>query len=338
MKVLRAIFSVIVAAALVIGGVYVYRSCGSLSCAGSLVAYADTADDGVLLDLQKDPNFKISDYSYIENDTSLHVIQIAENAKGGLYVYVYHPGGIEDKKVLALHVNMCTTYIENKPSSYNFYALTPDKGEKTIYRYTVDGFTAKGDPVRHYDIASITRSFIAGVDEEPGGDNTITEKAYPVGQAWTVAGIGNLVQYSMVTRDVVDIASKYVASIRYYSPDVHNHIIAFTADRTLDELYEAEIIYTKQDLTTNNVSGIVISAGAQIDVTDVIVADHKETVVTPNGNKTVYSWDKIQSASAFCTAEKEVLDASVPRYSFNKDIRENVLKHDWVIRFLTTSY
>ncbi|MCI8458060.1 MAG: hypothetical protein HFE46_00095 [Clostridia bacterium] len=337
MKLVRAIFSVAVSVALVLGGIYLYRSCGAFSCEGTLMtAQAADTSESILLELQKDPDFKIADYPYTENDLSLHLFQIAESTDGQLYVYVYHPGGWEDKRVLALHLNLSTTHINGTPSGYNFFALTPIAGEKTVYKYAVDDFTVKSDAVRYYDIASITRSFIAGVDEEPGGDNVITEKAYPVGQAWTATGMGEHVKYSMITRDVVDVTSKYVAAVKFPDTSTYNHIIAFTADRTFDELYEAELIYTKQDVKLSKGSNKVLWKGSQIDVTDVIVADHKETVTTPNGNKNVYSWEKIQTSKA--CVDGWTWNEDAPAYSENKGIRANVLQHDWVIRFLTTSY
>lgn len=338
MKILRMVISLAVLAALVVSGVYVYRGCsdGTFKLS-AMPVYASSAEtnDSPIADLQRDPDFKISDYPYAEEDKSLQVLQIAENKDGGLYVYVYHPSGADDKRARALHMNMSVTRVSDQPTGYNLYALDFVSGDKTIGKYTVKDFKVKSDVVRYYDIASVTRSFIAGVDEEPGGDNTITEKAFPVGQSWTVAGIGDDVEYAMVKRDVVEVTSKYVGTLRYDSPKADNHIIAFSADRNIETLYEVEIIYTKQNVKVNYLNQIVRQE-AQIDVTDTIAADHKDSVVTPNGKKTVYSWEKIQTASAFCADEG--LSDKLDKASAKRMLYDNVIKHDWVVRFLTTGY
>ena len=302
---------------------------------------ADEASTGSILDDFSGTGFDISKYPYIFDDYSLRVIQIAESSDGKLFVYVYHPCGFSDNRVLAVHINMCTTYIDGKPADYKLYTLTPDKCDKTVYRYTVNDFSVKIESVRHYDIASITRSFIAGVDEEPDGDNTVTEKSYSVGQAWIASGIGDAVQYSMIVQDVIEVTSKYVASVQLTDECGHSHIIAFSTDRQIDDLYEVELIYTKQDVRytcalSGEPLGNAIATGVQIDVTDIISADHQETVMTPNGKEVIYSWDRIQIPAEYLKSWTWSEDA--PAYSVNAGIRENVLKHNWVIRFLTTSF
>ncbi len=340
MKIIRALLSIVVAVGLVIGGIWVYNrfSSGCNSCVSSITAYAAETSSRVLSDLSKDTSFSAQDYPEDPDDYSLQVIQIAESKDGKLFIYVYQPRD----GLTALHVNMCTVYIEDKPSTYNLYALTFIDSAKTIYKYVVSDFTVKNDAVRHYDIASITRKFIAGTDEEPGGDNTVSEKAYPVGQSWTAANSANSVQYTMFKQDVIEVASKYVASVQLSDTQTHNHIIAFSAERNIETLYEVEIIYTKQDITyivsssAGLSSGTVTSQGVQIDVTDIIAADHKETVATSDGTKTVYSWDKIQTSAKYC--ESMNWSSALPSYNVNAEIYKNVIKHDFVIRFLTTSY
>lgn len=134
---------------------FVLSSCGNVTCAS---AASETKYTNVLVDLYKDDEFNVEDYPSIENDYSLHVIQIAESADKELFVYVYQPANMQ----LATKINMS---IEND-QNYSLYDLTFLNSYGVFFKYKISGFKVSYDQKRYYNVASIFRKWDPDLDKE----------------------------------------------------------------------------------------------------------------------------------------------------------------------------
>ena len=137
----------------------------ALSAGGRCIpsAFADTGEyTSAITDLQKSENFNAADYPSKANDYSIQVIQIAESTRGELFVYTYQPCQ-EATKITATKINMS---LSDSPDGTKFYALTLLKSDGVFCKYKVDLFAVSGTSTRYYNITSIYRKFISGIDKE----------------------------------------------------------------------------------------------------------------------------------------------------------------------------
>lgn len=255
MKILRSILSVALIAVIVVGGIYAYRSCSLTGCDGQMSVMKVSAMDNdlevanytnVTDDLKKDETFDELDYPEIENDYSIRVIQIAEGVSGNLFVYTYQPSG-KIKPLSATTVRMSVAV--NEEVFFEDYSLikcsTSENG--TLCKYYLPSYKVKADPLRYYDIAAIHRSYDSEIDEEPSDDNTIDYVAYEVGQRWTAYTVNNNVNYTMQETETITVTEKHVGFIRYdngftlYDKACDSHYVAFSTDRSIDKLMEADL-------------------------------------------------------------------------------------------------
>lgn len=216
----------------------------------------------VIEDLQKDKTFNVEDYPAINGDYSLQVIQIAESTAGELFVYVYQPAA-NVKPLVATQINMSLTdkmggvidedvelTDEDKPKLYD---LTLINTAGVFAKYKVTNFKISSVTVRYYNITSIYRAWVEGLDEFTGNDNTISEVSFPVGKLYTSTSENGQVSYSCEKREVVTVTDKYVDFLRYkngvsglgiYLEDyTDSHIIAFSTDWNMSDLYDVTISF-----------------------------------------------------------------------------------------------
>lgn len=219
------------------------------------VTYAATTEySNVLVDLQKDPEFKETDYAADNSDYSLKVIQIAESAKGELFLYVYQPAA-NMRQMTATYINMALTEkLSNEDTSYTptgnefgefaggghggggssgrsvaeTAAATDDKASSTqLYslkllnrngvfaKYVVIGFKVKSDTTRYYNITSIYRAWDSVYDDEADFDNSVEAVAVKVGQLWTATDLGDSVTYAAKDIEVIALPSQTIGMHRY---------------------------------------------------------------------------------------------------------------------------
>lgn len=257
----------------------------------------------VLEDLQKDENFNVESYPKDIGDLSLKVIQVAETTGKELLVYVYQPSA--DKQYMAKSINISV----GSDLKYNVFELVYLNNEETLYKFKVSGLQVSSDPGRHYDISSISRSFVKGVDQEPENGNTISEIAFPVSQKWLVATIDDNVFYKRLDTEAIEITDKFVGFVRYKggfkllpNTSCDSHFVAFSTDKSIDKLLSADVYFKTQKMhyieptdrykstfykeTENNVS-LSYSDKASVSVPADIFG------------KITYKWDRIQSVEAF---------------------------------------
>ena len=214
-------------------------------------AYADTINfSDVLDDLKQDLEFKLEDYLSDEKDNSLQVIQIAEGANKELFVYVYQPLA-EVEFLQATTINIST---EERGLKYFNYKLKFLNSEGTLHKYKVENFTVKEDKTRIYNISSIFRAWNKDLDDEPENGNTVSEVPFEVGQLWTVVDTEMGVKYDYKNVETIEVTSKYVGLVRYsggfepfgWSEGCDSHFVAFSTNKPIDRLLEADVYYTTQ--------------------------------------------------------------------------------------------
>lgn len=235
-------------------------------------AYAETASyTDVLDDLRKDESFSPALYPEDADDYSLQVIQIAESQDKELFVYVYQPCQIV-YPLVATDINMS---LSDKVGSIvvddeevlgsdisRLYGLTLINSRGVFAKYKVNGLTVGSGMVRYYTISSIYRDYIEGVDGGSGNDNTKLSKAFAVGKQFAAMTTESGVSYACKDIDFVVIKNPFVDFLAYGTYDGFDlifgnvdytdiHYIAFTPDRQIDTLKEADVTYTTQPYTIN---------------------------------------------------------------------------------------
>ncbi len=313
-----------------------------LLCAVAPATYNASAeeekDNSVLVDLQKDPNFKETDYPSIEGDYSLDIIQIAENTEGELYIYVYQPSH-NTKDLKATKISMSTAYGDSL--SYKIYDLEQVSTVGTLDKYRVLGFEVLEDMLRYYDISEIYRAFDGSIDEAPDTNtgNSTTQKAYAVAKRWTACTVDGKVSYTCKATEVVIITDKVVGYIQYsegfklYVDRCNSHFVAFSCDHEIDKLMEADVYYVATPYSY--VYGVIGSSGETFGEPEEKYAYLKADQVASNdgdglGGKT-YTWKRIESVKDVIANEGEDLNLT------EADL-EDLEGKEWILRFTETDY
>lgn len=243
---------------------------------GGLYAHAVYAADNTIYsnaldDLKKDSSFDETAYLSDNGDYSLQLITIAESADKELFVYVYQPCQ-SAYPLTATHINMSLSdkvggiVVDGETvagsDTSKLYELTLLNSSGVFVKYRVEGLTVSGDIVRYYTISAIYRDYIEGIDPDTGNDNTKTSRAFAVGKQFAAMTTESGVVYSCKDIDFMVIKDPFVDFLAYGTYDGFDlifgnvdytdiHYIAFTPDRQIDTLKEADITYTTQDYTLN---------------------------------------------------------------------------------------
>jgi len=291
---------------------------------------AETEDPytNVLEDLQKDSSFNLEDYPIIELDYSLQVIQIAESKNNELYIYVYHPA----RQFKATSINIATAQNKN----YKVYELDFINKYEALYKYKVSDFVVKNDLVRYYDISAIYRNYSKFVDSGVV-DNEKSEVSYEVGKAYTATTIDGAVTYDCITTETVTITDKYVGFVRYGSSipavafnNCDAHFVAFSTDKDIDLLMQAELYYVKKSYTTREHDFFGDSTNYGDAVKSYTTLSYLEDAsVGHRINGIKYKWDRIQSASDFVNSDN---------YELKSSAKSNIKNKDWVLSFYESEY
>ena len=300
------------------------------------VVYTD-----VLADLQKDESFDAAQYPTVSDDYSLQVIQIAESAEKELLIYVYQPSaGTKDLTATTIRLAVPVVGID---STWQDYGLTLLNTNGVFQKYKVEGITVSDEPIRYYDITAIHRVFDETIDDpaDTNVEQTINEVVYEVAQLWTLQTTeSGAVLYTMKTTEVIHITAKVVGYIRY--PDGYSiaptacdsHFIAFSTDRQIDDLLEADVSYSSQDFSQVTALGI----GTQTEAGELkekqIACVDKEQVGSNTGDGLFgkkYEWNRIQTVSQLIEEESEDLNLT------NGNL-EDLKSLTWIVRFIDTEY
>ena len=253
-------------AAVILSFIFVLGSNSSAVYADDDNGYSNALDD-----LQKDSGFNAAIYPEKPGDYSIEVIQIAESENNELFVYTYQPGQTA-YPIVATDINMSLSdkvggivddgQVVAGSDTSKLYSLTFLNGDGVFVKYKVDNFTVSGDLVRYYTISTIYRDYIEGVDTPSGSDNTKLSQSFPVGKQFVAMTTDSGVAYACKDIDFMEIKNPFVDFLAYGTYDGFDlifgnvdytdiHYIAFTPDRQIDTLKEADVTYTTQPYTLN---------------------------------------------------------------------------------------
>lgn len=295
------------------------------------VEYSSPVDD-----LKSDSNFDESLYPANEKDYSLQVVQIAESTDGELLVYVYQPSN-GTKDYTATSINISTAI--NDSLYYKNYKLELLSKDGVFCKYRVKDFTVKEDVLRYYDISSIFRLYDKDVDEglPDYNENIINEVSYEVGKLYTATTLNGNVTYSCLETETIVIQNKYVGYLRYsngfklYQDKCDSWFVAFSTDKPIDRLMEADVDYMIQDYTwftdpnqgyqKFESHGELTKKSVTLNYTDVAGS-------TADGwFAHEYTWNRIESVDDFVANE-----------DLTEEAKKDLSNMDWVLRFTETNY
>ncbi|MGN1061426.1 MAG: hypothetical protein ACI4QN_06815, partial [Candidatus Coproplasma sp.] len=268
----------------------------------------------VLTDLEKDKSFNAGDYKSIADDYSLQVIQIAESTDGELFLYVYQPCQLTNYLV-ATSVNMA---LSESVDGTKIYSLTLLNSSGVFCKYLVNGVTVATDDERYYNISSIFRAWIDGVDEPPADGQTINEVSFKVGKLYTAYTDNGTANYTCVGQEVVEVTSKYCGFVSYWSGTnpwteyyCDAHYIAFNTDRDIDRVKNADVEFLWKTITEND-GGIGTTSTVDNGKKTVTLNDVEEATVTSRGwfQGNNYSWKRIRTVEQFIQ-EENITDETV---------------------------
>lgn len=298
------------------------------------VAFANTAaGSSVILDLKKDSEFNVENYPAVDNDYSLHVIQIGESIDEDLFIYVYRPSGRSDMKATSINISKTIgddIEFENYAVSFiNSYNDVLDK-----YR-VVDFRVDNSKVVRYYTISSIFRMWNEAIDESAPEGNTISETSFEVGQKWQATTKKNGdVEYAMTHVETITITNKYLGFVRYSNgfflsqSSCDAHYVAFSTDKRIDQLLEADLEYQSHHYK-KEWWFIFPSTKTDNYKKNLVTLTYTDTASNPADGLFAkkYVWNRIESVSKFIENE-----------NLTDDAKSKLKNKQWVLRFAETPY
>lgn len=294
-----------------------------------LSAFADVERyTSVTADLKTDVAFDPSAYPYKPDDYTVEVIQIAESASDELYVYTYQPSGA-NSNVYATEISISTDI--HKPE-WRLYPLTCVSAEQTLFKYVVDGITVSDASTRYYNISEILRPFIYGADKGSENNNTVNEKAYKVGQQWTVITSSDGVYYSMTEIEVVTVTAQMIGFRRYSdgfqwsgTKSCDAHYMLFNCDHDIDKLISADIAFKTQEYGAY--AGKDVRYEEKIARTAYLRYDDQVSNDGSGWFGKKEKWQRMASTSEFMEAVK-----------LRDDEQKIFRQYAWVLNFYETEY
>lgn len=328
-----------------------------LLCLFNPYAFMTSANEvqysNVLNDLKKDESFNIADYPVDTKDNSLSVITVAEGKNLELYVYVYVPS----QNYTATSINISTT-INNK-LNYKNYLLSFVNKNGVLQKYIVKDFIVNSDDIRYYEISSIFRRFDSKVDKgvETFKENSVEEVAFEVGKLFTYENIKGYDVLKVEDIELIKVTEKYVGFMRYeknsfnftFAEECFDvHYVAFSTDRQIDDLLEADVFYKTQDYRYHGTGlsvGDVISYG---DITEKYAYLKKDKDIEAGSSgwfNLKYNWKSIETGQSFINSEhatytfrQGVFNTNVTTRMTSEELTKYVGSCDWVLRFAVTEW
>ena len=290
-------------------------------------------------DLEAAGNFDSKDYPDIATDYSLQIIALSESVEGELYVYVYQPCAAT--KLLTATSITLDAPINNETRNFRVYSLSLLGTQGVFHKYRVNSITLRETPVRKYSISEIFRAFDSTIDEAPG-NNTISEKAYPVGKMWTLTDASSTISTELVYEDVIDVTEKHIGYVKYkqgsladaflgYTSQIHSHYIAFSTDKPIDKIYEVDVYFKTQNVDIYPEENLGIwtetTRGPKVDNYITLTSSQVLEINTSGFHSDYYKYKRIQSVDAFLEMEKQDIT--------NQGGLEG---KEWILRFYETSW
>jgi len=304
----------------------------------------------VVADLKSSGNFNAGKYPFEETDYKIEVIGISESKDYELFVYVYVPSA-DKKGIKATSINIST---KHKALDFDNYFLTLISSNGVFHKYKVNDFKVKFDTTRYYEISSIFRKYDSALgDTTSSSTNTTSEVGFEVGKSYrhTDNFSGGYDVY-IEDIDLITITDRYVGFMRY--PDggfftltdaVDVHFIAFSTSFKMDQLLDADLIYTATPVHIRSTVVDETSFGTP-EVGKKVTVDFRENM-TYDGTgwfSPSYAWKSIEKADAFLLSESKgqhynlgIFDATTT-IELKAGAKADIESKDWVIRFAITDY
>ena len=341
---MKKIYSLLCAFLLAVLGV---NFAPSTAYAAQSTVYTTVTDD-----LSNDASFNVSDYPVVSGDRSLNLITLSEGSSGELFVYVYQPSG-QSGQIEASSINISVS--EDGLSYYN-YKLTLCDSSGTLYKYKVDDFVVGSAATRYYYITSIYRPFDIRYDSAPTFDNTIAEVNYAVSKRFCFWYNHGVLRSSVVDMETIEVTDKFVGYVRY--PDgfylgmiegaCDSHFVAFSTDKAIEKLFEADVCYVKQTYTRASypLTPIEETYTPSDPEPEYAYLDYRQTgSYTGKGiGAATFRWDRIETTEKFLAniEAENVYTGAVVNVTYgiqlNQSAREEIESKQWVLRFLETPY
>ena len=306
---------------------------------------------GVLEDLQKDESFSEKHYPVVADDYSLQVVQLAESTDKELFVYLYQPSG-QAKDLRAASVNISLAPRENV-SDFRNYKLTYLNSSGTLYKYLVAGLTVSTAATRYYTITTVLRPFDESIDDEADHGNTADEVEYSVSKEYCFSVMNGKPFCRVLDIDTIEITDKFVGFVRYtngftlFPGSCDSHFVAFSTDRDIDRLLEADVYYEYQDCSWSFVTfvGERYTFGDKQEGYAYLTYEQKAEHTGSGWFAPTYTWNRIETVDEFI-AENDLtqnvysgalIDVSVAN-KITDEGKAALEGKQWVLRFAETEY
>ena len=202
-------------------------------------------------------------------------------------------------------------------------------------KYLIDGVKVSSTAIRYYNITSIYRVWDKAIDGEPDNGNIKKEKYFRVGKCYTAETVDGFVKYSCKNVDVIEIINPFVDFISYGQQSNWDyifgvtkwtdiHYIAFSTDKKIDTLKEADVTYTTQSYHFTGKNGEGYTYGEK-SVPQYITLTGKEEIGIDGYEK--YTWNSIYRAEDF-----------IKTTELTGTAKTEVEKSEFVLVFLKTSF
>lgn len=325
----------------------------SLLLSTTMVCFAEekAQEKTPLTELSKCENFNVEDFKEDSTDYSFKVIQIAETNEGKLNIYTFQPAR-NTVELRASSVNISYGFSSNgeglTPKNYTLKLVST---EGCFDKYEVEDFDVRGDEYRYYNIVSIYRRLSEDVptDENITGGTT-TEKAYEVGQQWSVHTINDVTSYKMNTFMTKTITQNLNGTLYYssglhlgniasaYTGGLHSWFVAFDVEDTIvKHIYNATLSFQHRTVHDVQVSGESKDGypeyGEWVIEENYSITDADEVTysqVTWFGDE--FQWNRIMSSAEY------VANAESQGATFSEEARAEILSSQWVFAYYETEY
>ena len=329
-----------------------------ISFAPVKIAYAaDTvSSSNVLDDLSSDSKFSAENYLSNQSDYSLQIITIAESKDNELLLYVYQPATRQDFR--ANYISMSTTL--NNSINPDIYSLSYCNHSGTLYKYKVNDFVVSSGEVRFYEIYSIFRPFVEGIDTPTTLNQTVNAVSFSVSKSWELGEINGKSFIECADIQTIEIDKKFVGFVRYAHSDeydrlgifglpygfpVDSHFVAFTTDYNIDELLEADVYYQQQQSVWDK-NNLPDGYFGEIEPHKVTVRSTDEASFDSNGWYSYghFEWKRIQTVSEFLSSSESsnVYKAGLfnvrTQTAITDEVKKELSSYQWVLRFSETEW
>lgn len=303
----------------------------------------------VIYDLWKDDSFLENNYPAVDNDHSLSVITLAESVDNELFVYVYNPSSVD----IATSINISIQ--KDLPKDFVNYKLKLLSQSNTLFKYKVLDFAVTQSDARYYEITSIYRAWIEGVDDAPSQEGqTITEVPFVVGRLFTITGSGDSLKVNSNDIDYIEVTQKFVGYVRYKDGNwwhlwgesaCDRHFVAFSTNKQIDQLMEADIYFRSRSAHLRHyLSSLYVDSWDYHEPVESYRHLTNDDSGTYDNGKTYYTWNRIQTMDEFKNSviyrnvyEGIIFDVTEESVITSEGLK-GLAQKQWVLSFYETPY